>query len=340
MIYTRLGATGLRVSRYAIGTMTFGDRVAEADTHRIMDWARDTGVNMLDTANSYVGGVSEEIIGRWHKSRGGRDRAVIASKVRSPVGADWDTASLSPAILIREVEASLRRLQTDYLDILYLHQPDDNTPIEVTLRAVETLVDQGKIRYLGFSNFAAWQCVDAMHRAKKRGWTKPTILQPMYNAVARGIDEELLPMARQFDFGICAYNPLAGGLLTGKHLGGKAAAGSRLESNAMYRKRYWRESLLAAAGDFAALAKANGRSSIELAIRFMLDTPNVDVALIGGTQLAQFEENAKAFAAMPLSADEHAACDAIWAVLRGDIPRYQRTNADLKRPAEFENRLT
>ena len=333
MLYTRLGATGLRVSRLAIGTMTFGDRVPEKDAHKIMDWARDAGVTMLDTANAYVGGASEEIIGRWMKKRGGRGKVTLASKVRSPVGTDWDTASLSPAVVIREVEASLKRLQTDYLDVLYLHQPDDDTPIEITLRAVETLVDQGKVRYLGLSNYAAWQVTDALHRSRKKGWIQPTVLQPMYNPVARGIDEELLPMARHFDLGICAYNPLAGGLLTGKHKpGGEAAKGSRLESNAMYRKRYWNDSLRHAAEELATVAADNGRTVIELALRFMLDTPQLHVALIGGTSLKQFEENAKACDAKPLSVQERAACDAIWATLRGEIPRYQRTNADLKRP--------
>ncbi len=334
MLYTRLGATGLRVSRFAVGTMTFGDRVAEAEACRIMDWAQDSGITMLDAANSYLAGLSEEIIGRWLASSGKRSRVTLASKVRSPVGNDWDAASLSPAVVIREVEASLKRLKTDYLDILYLHQPDDDTPVEVTLRAVETLVGQGKVRALGLSNFAAWQVTDALHRARKHGWTQPLVLQPMYNLVARAIDEELLPMARHFDLGVCAYNPLAGGLLSGKHTAtGEAAKGSRLESNPMYRKRYWNDALRGAAEDIAAIARQGGRSIIELAIRSMLDTPQLHVVLVGGTALAQFQENARAFDAKPLSSEERAACNAVWEKLRGGIPRYQRTNADLQRPA-------
>ncbi|MBL8670825.1 MAG: aldo/keto reductase [Alphaproteobacteria bacterium] len=329
----RFGATGLWVSRAAVGTMTFGDRMDEKASHAAMDLARSVGVDMLDTANVYNAGRSEEIVGTWLKKAGGRDRITLISKVRQAVGGDFATAGLSPKIVVREVEASLRRLQTDYLDILFLHMPDDDTPIEVTLQCVDGLVRAGKVRYLGLSNYAAWQVVEAIHVARANSWAQPLLQQVMYNPVARGLDQEFLPMARRYDLGICAYNPLAGGLLTDKH-GSAAASGSRLATNQQYISRYWNEATRKAAAAVSAIARAGGRTVVELALRFVLDTPQVQVALIGGTRIEHFADNFKACGAKPLTADERAQLDAVWAELRGPIPRYNRSNEDAKRPAK------
>jgi aryl-alcohol dehydrogenase-like predicted oxidoreductase len=261
------------------------------------------------------------------KARGNRERIVLATKVRYAVGGDPDTAGSTPKVIMREVENSLRRLNTDYIDIYYLHQPDDDTPIEITWRALESLVSSGKVRYIGVSNFAAWQIVEAVNLARNRGWTPPTVTQALHNAISRAVETELLPMTRSYDIGTCMYNPLAGGLLTGKYKAGKEAdSDTRFAANEMYRKRYWNDPQRAAADQFSRIAAQRGRTSAELALRYMLDHPDVDVTLFGATRREQVEQNLAAFTSSPLSAEELKLCDAIWVELHGPVPQYNRTN--------------
>ena len=324
----RLGGTGLKVSPLAFGTMTLGDPVAEDTSLELLDFVVDQGINFIDTANGYNAGLSEEIIGKWMKARGNRERIVLATKVRYAVGGDPDTAGSTPKVILREVENSLRRLNTDYIDIYYLHQPDDDTPIEITWRALESLVDSGKIRYIGVSNFAAWQVVEAVNLARNRGWTPPTVTQALHNAISRAAETELLPMTRAYDIGTCMYNPLAGGLLTGKYKAGKeAGSDTRFAANEMYRKRYWNDPQRTAADQFSRIAAQRGRTSAELALRYMLDHPNVDVTLFGATRREQVEQNLAAVTSSPLSTEELNLCDEIWAELHGPVPQYNRTNA-------------
>ena len=327
----RLGGTGLRVSPLAFGTMTLGDPVAEDTSLELLDFVVDQGINFIDTANGYNAGLSEEIIGKWMKARGNRERIVLATKVRYAVGGDPDTAGSTPKVILREVENSLRRLNTDYIDIYYLHQPDDDTPIEITWRALESLVGSGKIRYIGVSNFAAWQVVEAVNLARNRGWTPPTVTQALHNAISRAVETELLPMTRSYDIGTCMYNPLAGGLLTGKYKAGKeAGSDTRFAANEMYRKRYWNDPQRTAADQFSRIATQRGRTSAELALRYMLDHPNVDVTLFGATRREQVEQNLAAVTSSPLSTEELNLCDEIWAELHGPVPQYNRTNAKMQ----------
>ena len=327
----RLGGTGLKVSPLAFGTMTLGDPVAEDTSLELLDFVVDQGINFIDTANGYNAGLSEEIIGKWMKARGNRERIVLATKVRYAVGGDPDTAGSTPKVILREVENSLRRLNTDYIDIYYLHQPDDDTPIEITWRALESLVSSGKIRYIGVSNFAAWQVVEAVNLARNRGWTPPTVTQALHNAISRAAETELLPMTRAYDIGTCMYNPLAGGLLTGKYKAGKeAGSDTRFAANEMYRKRYWNDPQRTAADQFSRIAAERGRTSAELALRYMLDHPNVDVTLFGATRREQVEQNLAAVTSSPLSTEELNLCDEIWAELHGPVPQYNRTNAKMQ----------
>ena len=327
----RLGGTGLKVSPLAFGTMTLGDPVAEDTSLELLDFVVDQGINFIDTANGYNAGLSEEIIGKWMKARGNRERIVLATKVRYAVGGDPDTAGSTPKVILREVENSLRRLNTDYIDIYYLHQPDDDTPIEITWRALESLVSSGKIRYIGVSNFAAWQVVEAVNLARNRGWTPPTVTQALHNAISRAVETELLPMTRAYDIGTCMYNPLAGGLLTGKYKAGKeAGSDTRFAANEMYRKRYWNDPQRTAADQFSRIAAQRGRTSAELALRYMLDHPNVDVTLFGATRREQVEQNLAAVTSSPLSTEELNLCDEIWAELHGPVPQYNRTNAKMQ----------
>ena len=327
----RLGGTGLKVSPLAFGTMTLGDPVAEDTSLELLDFVVDQGINFIDTANGYNAGLSEEIIGKWMKARGNRERIVLATKVRYAVGGDPDTAGSTPKVILREVENSLRRLNTDYIDIYYLHQPDDDTPIEITWRALESLVSSGKVRYIGVSNFAAWQVVEAVNLARNRGWTPPTVTQALHNAISRTVETELLPMTRSYDIGTCMYNPLAGGLLTGKYKAGKeAGSDTRFAANEMYRKRYWNDPQRTAADQFSRIAAQRGRTSAELALRYMLDHPNVDVTLFGATRREQVEQNLAAVTSSPLSTEELNLCDEIWAELHGPVPQYNRTNAKMQ----------
>ena len=186
--------TDLQVSRACFGTMTFGSQVDEAAAHRIVDRCLEAGVNFFDTANVYNGGASEEIVGKAFRGR--RDQIVLASKVRGKMGDGADQVGLSRAAIQRAVEESLRRLQTDYLDLYYLHQPDYAVPLDESLEAMERLVQQGKVRYPASSNYSGWQVCQMQWIAEKNGYQPATVTQPMYNLLARGIEQEYLPMAR------------------------------------------------------------------------------------------------------------------------------------------------
>lgn len=329
----RFGATGLQMPRFGFGTMTLAAPLDDKASLALLDTAFDLGITHIDTANAYNAGRSEELIGRWLAERGRREQIVLASKVRYPVGDDPDTAGLSPKVVVRELENSLRRLGTDYLDVYYLHQPDDDTPIEVTWRCLDALVSSGKVRYLGLSNFAAWQVVEVIHLSRAQGWVQPLVVQPMYNMVARGIETELLPMARRYDLATVAYNPLGGGLLTGKYTGhDEPPEGSRLAINAVYRRRFFDARQRRAADRLADIAQAHGRSPVELALRFVLDAGGIDAVLLGATRPGQLADSVSALQAPALSEEERGEVDAVWKELSGPVPRYNRSNRNVKLP--------
>src|SRR6266498_5706690 len=231
-----LGRTDLTVSRACFGTMTFGSQVNENDAGRILDSCLDAGINFIDTANVYNAGKSEEILGRLLQGR--RNRVVLASKVRGKMGEAPDEIGLSRAAIFRAIDDSLRRLCTDHLDLYYLHQPDWSVPIEESLEAMDRLVRAGKVRYPASSNYAGWQVVEMLSIAEKNGYTPATVTQPMYNLLARGIEQEYLAMCQRFGVATVVYNPLAGGLLTGKQTGQQPLAGTRFDKNEMYLNRY------------------------------------------------------------------------------------------------------
>jgi len=321
----RFGGTGLKVAPLAFGTMTIGDRLDRKAAFAILDRAFECGVNFFDCANMYNAGEAERIVGAWIKERGVRDQVILSTKVYYQVGDDPLTMGLTPKVVTREIERSLERLQTDYSDIYFLHQPDHDTPIDVTLRCMDDLVSAGKVRYLGLSNYAAWQVVQALHYCKENAWVRPTILQSMYNAITRGLENEMLPMSQHYDLGVCVYNPLAGGLLTGKHpVDGEAATGSRLESNKGYRARYWDPRQRDAAASLVQLAEESGRTPVEIAVRFVMDNPAIHVTLLGATSLEQLDQCLDVFASNPLSSDELERCDEIWRKIHGPIPAYWR----------------
>jgi aryl-alcohol dehydrogenase-like predicted oxidoreductase len=317
-----LGQTPLTVSRIALGTMTFGAQVDEAGAATMVDCCLDRGVNFIDTANVYNAGRSEEILGRVLQGR--RDRVVLATKVGIKMGEGPDASGLSQAAIMRGIEDSLRRLRTDHVDLYYLHQPDTTIRPEESLEAMDRLVRAGKVRYLGASNYAAWQVCRLLWLAEQNGWQPLSVVQPLYNVLARGIEPEFLPMCREFGLAVVAYNPLAGGLLTGKHRFEAPLPGSRFERMPAYRDRYWHRANFAAVQELSDAARAAGRSLVSLALGWLLHHAGIDGVILGASSLEQLQQNLAAVEDGPLPPELVAACDQVWAALRGVGPTYNR----------------
>ena len=302
--------------------MTFGAQVDETAALRIVDRAIEGGVNFFDTANIYNHGVSETIVGKALKGR--RDRVVLASKVRGKMGDGADEVGLSRAAMHKAIDASLRRLGTDYLDLYYLHQPDYDVRIEETLAAMDELVRAGKVRYPAASNYAAWQMTQVFATSEKQGYRAPFVTQPMYNLLARGLEPEYVPMCREFGVSMVVYNPLAGGLLTGKQKREAPIAGTRFDNNQMYLSRYWYDATFDAVQQLAVIARDAGRSMVSLSLNWLLHHTATDCVILGASRLEHLEENLAAIGQGPLSAETVAACDGVWAALRGVTPQYNR----------------
>jgi aryl-alcohol dehydrogenase-like predicted oxidoreductase len=317
MQYRKLGRTGLKVSKICLGTMTYGDQVGEAEAINIMKKALDAGINFFDTADVYAEGRSEEIVGKALK--GVRDSVVLATKVANRTGPSPNDVGLSRKHILKGIEDSLRRLETDYLDLYYVHLPDYNTPIEETLRALDDLVHQGKVRYIACSNFRAWQLCKALWVSDLHDWVRFDCIQPPYNLLTRDIEYELLPLCASEGIGICVYNPLAGGLLTGKHdLDRPPAVGTRfsLESiGRMYYERYWTDENFKAVARLKDIAQEHGRSLSQFALAWILSSKTITSAICGSTSLRQLEQNAGA-TEIELSEEELSACDSVWEQLR------------------------
>lgn len=285
MITAFLGKTGVKVSRLALGTMSFGGDADEATSASIFHAARELGVNFFDTADVYTQGRSEEILGKL--IRPCRDQLVLASKGYFPMGKDENASGASRYHLVRAVEASLRRLGTDRIDLYYVHRFDDTTDLEDTLRTLDDLVRQGKILYPACSNFAAWQVAHAQGLCRRNGWAPLVAVQPMYNLVKRQAEVELLPMAQSLGLGIVSYSPTGGGLLTGKYGAAERPAGARLTENAMYKERYADPAVFIAAEQLAAIAEEVGEPAAKLAVAWTLGHPGVTSVLVGGRNVEQ-----------------------------------------------------
>lgn len=319
---TILKGTGATVSRISLGTMTFGAQADEATSLRMVDTAIDGGVNFFDTADAYGKGRSEEILGKALKGR--RDSVMLASKVCNPLGPNPRDGGLHRWHVIRGVEASLKRLQTDCLDICYLHRPDRDTPLEETLAAMDTLVQQGKVIYVGMSNYAAWQVCRGQWLAESHHWAAPVVLQVPYNLIARSLDEECVEFTQEMQVGVAAYNPLAAGLLTGKHTRESAPAkGTRFATNKNYKERFWHDSHFDAVEQLSGIAADAGLSLTQLALQFLLSRRVVDSVIIGASRLEHLEQNLQA-AEGRLEPSVLEACDGVWRQLRGDHFGYNR----------------
>ncbi len=319
----RLPHTILEVSHLCMGTMTFGAQVDEHEARRMVDCCLDAGMNFFDTANVYQQGLSEEILGKCLASR--RSNIILASKACGVMGDPPRYRGLSRQAIRTAIDETLQRLQTDYLDIYYLHQPDYDTPVEETLEAMHELYKEGKIRYLGSSNFAAWQICDMFNICRQRNIVPPWVSQPMYNALTRGIEQEYVPFTRRFEVSCICYNPLAGGMLTGKQDWARGPLpGTRFDTRENYRSRYWHPEYFDAVQTLQKLAEQCGRSLAGLALSWVVHQPCVQAVILGASNLEQLQENLAAAQGPPLEQEVLAECDKVWQKLHGPTPAYNR----------------
>jgi 1-deoxyxylulose-5-phosphate synthase len=302
MEHVRIGRTGLQVSRLCLGTMTFGLQCDEPTSVAILDRAVEGGITFIDTADVYpLGGDlesvgrTESIIGRWLSGK--RHDIILATKCFGRMGSrPWQQGNSRKHIL-EAVDASLRRLQTDYIDLYQLHGPDPHTPIDETLLALDDLVRSGKVRYVGCSNFLSYQVARAIGRSETLSIVRFESVQPRYNLLFRQIERELLPLCREEAIGVIPYNPIAGGMLSGKHRGGTPPAGTRFSlgsAGEMYQGRYWHEQAFDTVERLRPLAEEAGMSMIEMAIAWMLANPAITAPIIGASKPEQLSDSLKA----------------------------------------------
>ncbi len=303
MDHVRLGQTGLKVSRLCLGTMTFGLQCDEATSVAILDRAAEGGIDFIDTSDVYplggdltTQGRTEDILGRW--LTGKRDRIVIATKCFGRTGpAPFDSGN-SRKHIFEAIEASLRRLQTDYIDLYQLHGFDPDTPIDETLGALDDLVSQGKVRYIGCSNFLTYQLVRAIGRSETLGLARFDSVQPRYNLLFRQIEREMLPFCAEEGVGVIPYNPIAGGLLSGKydrHV--PPPDGSRFtlgHAGSTYQNRYWHDREFDTVGQLISLAKEAGVSLVTLSVAWVLSNGAITAPIIGASRPEQLDSSLKA----------------------------------------------
>jgi 1-deoxyxylulose-5-phosphate synthase len=318
----RLGRHGLEVPALCLGTMTFGLQVAEKESFDILDRAYDAGLVFLDTADAYpLGGgrdtigETEAIIGRWMKKRGNRDRLIIATKCFAPTRGGPNNAGLSRQHIIEAIDNSLRRLQTDYVEIYQSHGFDPHTPIEESLRTFDDLVTAGKVRYVGCSNYPAWRLGQALRAADSLGVTGYASVQPRYNLLYREIETELLPLVNDQGLGVLVYNPLAGGFLSGKYKKGQSPEeGTRFTlGNAAerYQGRYWHDVQFDAVEALKQVVEGKGLNMVAVSVAWVLSRPGISSAIIGASRPEQLDAN---LAALEVTFDDELrdACEAAW----------------------------
>jgi aryl-alcohol dehydrogenase-like predicted oxidoreductase len=320
MNHRRMGRTGLKVSEICLGTMTFGFQCDERTSFAILDRAATAGVDFIDTADAYpvpptpeTAGRTEEIVGRWLEGK--RERFVLATKCRIRVGTGANDEGLSRRHVLRAAEASLRRLRTDWIDLYQAHSPDPDTPAEETLRAFDDLVRQGKVRYVGCSNFPAWQVALGLGVSERLGLARWDCVQPRYNLLYREIESELLPLCRDRGLGVLAYNPLAGGFLSGKYRSLEdLPAGTRFalgKTGELYRQRYWHQAQLRAVEELRQHFDARGVSLVSAAVAWVLAQPGITAAIVGASRPEQLDASLAA-AALALTAEDREVCNRAW----------------------------
>jgi len=279
MKFKTMGRTGIKVSQLCFGTMSFGGDADETISAAMYKACRNAGINFFDSANVYNRGRSEELLGKF--MAGHRDELVITSKVFGSTSKNVNDGGLSRRHITRAVEESLRRLKTDRIDIYFVHQFDPETPMEETISTLDDLVRQGKILYPASSNWAAWQVAKANGISERKNLARFECLQPMYNLAKRQAEVELLPMAESEEIGVIPYNPLGGGLLTGKYGKGKKPEQGRIVENKMYNKRYFDERFLQVAEDYTTYAAQKGVDQVAMAVAWVMANPAITAPIIG-----------------------------------------------------------
>ena len=314
----RLGRTGLKLTEVCLGTMTFGFQCDEETSFRIMDAAADRGINFIDTADVYpvpvsleTAGRTEEIVGRW--LRGRRDDFVLATKCRMQMGAGPNDVGLSRKHILAAIDASLRRLGTDYVDLYQVHSPDPDTPIDETLGALDSIVQSGKARYIGCSNFPAWQLGKALSISDRLGLARFDSVQPRYNLLFREIEHELFPLCEDQGVGVIVYNPLAGGFLTAKHRPNAPPADNTRFAVAgkLYLDRYWNDSSFEAVERLRGFFEARGKSLTQVALAWVLKQAPVTSAIVGATSAEQLRDTLGGVD-LQLDGEEMEQCNKIW----------------------------
>ncbi len=286
MKFKPLGRSGVQVSELCFGTMSFGGDADEATSAAMYKACRDAGINFFDCADQYNKGRSEEILGAL--MRGQRDDLVITTKCFNPMGEDVNARGTSRRHVIRAVEGSLKRLQTDRVDVLFLHQFDKLTPIDEAMRALEDMVRAGKVLYPAVSNWSAWQTQRAVDIQENNNWARLQVLQPMYNLVKRQAEVEILPMAEANGVGVIPYSPAGAGLLSGKYSG---AASGRLKTNKMYEARYGEKWMFEVADKFVAFCKHKGLHPVSTAVAWVGAHPAITAPIIGARNLDQLQDS-------------------------------------------------
>lgn len=317
MPFKKLGRTGLKVSSMGIGTMFFGTQVNEAEAIKILDIAFDKGIILFDTADAYTGGRSEEIVGKAIKNK--RHSVVLGTKVGHKQGLGANNSGLSREHIFLAVEASLKRLDTDYFDIYYAHIPDYSTPIEETLRAFDQLVQQGKVRYIACSNICAWQLTKSLWVSDLNKLARFDCIQSVYNLLTRDVEYELLPCCAAEGVGVTVFNPLAAGFLTGKYDRNKQPSPDnrfgRERTGPREQELYWSPANFQAVEHLKKIADAHGHNLVQFSLAWIINNPVISSAIVGVSSAKQLEDNIAAVE-IKLTSEEIKACDDVWKELR------------------------
>lgn len=287
MKFKKLGRTGVKVSELCYGTMSFGGDADAVESAKMFSACRDKGINFFDCADGYSRGKAETTLGDL--IAGERDELVITSKCAVLMGDDINMRGGNRRHIVKAVEASLKRLGTDRLDVLFMHRWDNDTPLEETLRALENLVDQGKVLYLGASNYSAWQVSKGLGISARQGWPRFDVIQPMYSLVKRQAEVEIFPLAQDEDIAVTSYSPVGGGLLSGKYATDTRPDSGRIIVNQEYTSRYSEDWVYETAGKFTALAKEKGVHPVALAVAWAAAHPAVTCPIVGARNLVQLQ---------------------------------------------------
>lgn len=290
MEYRTLGCCGLKVSELCLGTMTFGHGADEVEARAMVDLALEAGVNFFDTADTYGGGQSELLLGRALEGR--RDKVVLATKAFNPTGPGPNDSGLSRAHIVIALEASLRRLRTDWVDLYYVHHVDEQTPLEETVRALDDLVHQGKVRYPACSNFEAWRLMEGLWLSAANGLAGFVCYQPQYSLVVRDIEDELIPTCRLKGLGVVCWSPLAGGFLSGKYGPGEPTRpGTRSAEGWCFPRPFFSPAADRILSTVTATATALGRTPAQVALRWVVEQPQITAAILGARSVEQLRDN-------------------------------------------------